>query len=260
MEGTNIDQGNEPMGDLSPIEARTFSRGVRRLVAFAPFFAAYFILYGAIDLLTFYGKFSIDIVHYVGLSEIVSYFVKDILLIVSVLGVASFGLAYAARVSKGEVIRLESPRNTIIGSAVLSILIAVVFSYMGAWFFFVFWLLPFPVYFVLEQIYGHNWNTFKIFVVVNCLTFFLAFDHMNAARRAESILDGEDFGIEIKVDDKVLRSDSTGCFIGKTERFVFYYDRLNSRTVVYPAERVQYIIIPRRGENYIKDVLERGTR
>jgi hypothetical protein len=51
--------------------------------SFAPYVGAYFILYGAVDLITFYGEFNISIIHFITFSEIISYFIKDITVILT---------------------------------------------------------------------------------------------------------------------------------------------------------------------------------
>jgi hypothetical protein len=49
----------------------------------APYLGAYFILYGAVDLITFYGEFNISIIPFITFSEIISYFIKDIVVILA---------------------------------------------------------------------------------------------------------------------------------------------------------------------------------
>jgi hypothetical protein len=46
----------------------------------------------------------------------------------------------------------------------------------------------------------------------------------------------------IVVDDKVIKSDSTSFYIGKTDNYVFFYNKNNDQAAVYPIERVQQII------------------
>jgi uncharacterized membrane protein (DUF485 family) len=57
------------------------SKDFSGLFNFLPYLGAYFILYGAIQMVTYYSQFNIDIVGYVDFSEIIVYFIKDIHLV-----------------------------------------------------------------------------------------------------------------------------------------------------------------------------------
>lgn len=48
-----------------------------------PFLGAYFILYGSVDLITFYKEFNIDIIHFINFSEIIFYFIRDLYIIIT---------------------------------------------------------------------------------------------------------------------------------------------------------------------------------
>jgi len=48
-----------------------------------PFLGAYFILYGSVDLITFYGEFNISIIHFINFSEIIFYFIRDLYIIIA---------------------------------------------------------------------------------------------------------------------------------------------------------------------------------
>ena len=60
-----------------------------------PFLGAYFILYGSIDLMTFYREFNISIIHFINFSEIVFYFIRDLYIVIAhvillLLGIVGF--------------------------------------------------------------------------------------------------------------------------------------------------------------------------
>lgn len=59
---------------------------VKDLATFVPFLAAYFILYGGISLFKYYSEFNISIESFISFSEIVIYFMKDILAVLSSVG------------------------------------------------------------------------------------------------------------------------------------------------------------------------------
>ncbi|MEK6780619.1 MAG: hypothetical protein AABY93_02880 [Bacteroidota bacterium] len=48
-----------------------------------PFLGAYFILYGSVDLITFYKEFNISIIHFINFSEIIFYFIRDLYIIIA---------------------------------------------------------------------------------------------------------------------------------------------------------------------------------
>jgi hypothetical protein len=57
-----------------------------------PFFGGYFIIYGSVNLIAYYGQFNINIIQYIEFSEIISYFIKDIFLILFHLVVLFVGI------------------------------------------------------------------------------------------------------------------------------------------------------------------------
>lgn len=48
-----------------------------------PFLGAYFIMYGSVDLITFYREFNISIIHFINFSEIIFYFIRDLYIIIA---------------------------------------------------------------------------------------------------------------------------------------------------------------------------------
>lgn len=51
------------------------------------------------------------------------------------------------------------------------------------------------------------------------------------------------YGTEVTLQDKILTSDSTKYYIGKTKGYIFHYDSNNDVTEVYPNSIVKKIFI-----------------
>jgi len=51
---------------------------IKESIVFIPLISGYFLLYGAISLITYYREFNIDIIDFIEFSELIVYFIKDI--------------------------------------------------------------------------------------------------------------------------------------------------------------------------------------
>jgi hypothetical protein len=81
-------------------QKKIFSRLAQDYTPLLPIIGAFFILYGVIDLLTFYKEFDISIMSYVSFSEIIIYFIKDIYYVsihVCVMVICAYFLSRAKR-------------------------------------------------------------------------------------------------------------------------------------------------------------------
>lgn len=82
--------------------------------------------------------------------------------------------------------------------------------------------------------------------VVFVILMFISIAYMSSEAEAEgnAVMGGKNYGVVVKLGDITIKSDSTFVFVGKTERFIFFYDKNESRSIVYPAEGLRRMTIP----------------
>jgi hypothetical protein len=69
--------------------------------------------------------------------------------------------------------------------------------------------------------------------------------HYDAIKLANKAKAGGKYGVEMKVGNEVITSDSTNFMIGKTSKYIFYYHSKKGLTTVYPTDKLEYITLPK---------------
>lgn len=221
-----------------------------------PVLAGYFVLYGAVNLMTYYGSFGVQIISYIGFTEIISYFIKDIrTVLIQVLWIAvAYPIFYSRIKAFGKTSEVEGKDVAVKkdtkkpGNIVIAVAGVIMFGFFFIW---EGWRVGVIAVFILALTvplaFHHLAHLPNVVIAVMTFVCFTLMSFVEAERRAQNVLDGADYGVEFKIGDQLIKSDSAGCYIGKTERYIFFYDRSASTTIVYPVEKVEYISIPKDG-------------
>jgi hypothetical protein len=221
---------------------------IQKYSAFLPFIGGYFILYGIVDLLTFYREFNINIMSYVGFSEIITYFIRDIYLVFLHVAVMIVSAIFLSRARKRQSADLEQPiskkRKWIVALVICAIAIQMgIMISNGDWLNTVRIGIPLALtivisYFIKEII---------VFISLYAALTLLFSAYMNALSTATNLKNGKVRNyIEFIVDDQLIASDSTHFVIGKTEQYIFYHDLQKKITTAFPMNQVERIILPEK--------------
>jgi hypothetical protein len=219
---------------------------IQKYSAFLPFVGGYFILYGIVDLLSFYKEFNINIMSYVGFSEIITYFIRDIYLVflhVFVMMVSAIFLTRAKKKNEENIDqRTSKKRKWIVALVICAIAIQMgIMISKGDWLNTVRIAIPLALtivisYFIKEII---------VFISLYAALTLLFSAYMNSLSAATNLKNGKvRNGIEFVVNDEVIKSDSNHFVIGKTEQYIFYHHLNEKITTAYPMNQVQKIILP----------------
>lgn len=262
-----------------------------------PFLGAYFILYGSVDLITFYREFNISIIHFINFSEIIFYFIRDLYIIIAhviLLFIAVIGFTYFKQKAVGnletqipqwredgkkirdilatidkdnlkqederKIKEAENLTNRIseeVSSAekrtkrirILLLLAGLLIVGQLLWLTYEFgWQsgLRFIAPVFISFGIGFFVRDFRIFMVIYGLVSLLTSAYFNAISNANKVKNGSNYGIDVEIDGKLIQSDSSNFVIGKTEKYLFFYESKLKRTTAYPADKMNYMTIPNR--------------
>jgi hypothetical protein len=219
---------------------------IQKYSSFLPFVGSYFILYGIVDLLTFYHEFNIGIMSYVGFSEIITYFIRDLYLVfmhVIVMIVAAVFLSRSKNKKTGntqEPIPKRRKWIVVLVVCVIAVQAGVMIS-KGDWLNSVRIIIPLALTIVI----GYFIKEVIVFISLYASLTLLFSAYMNSLSSATNLKNGKVKNrVEFVVDDQVIKSDSTHFVIGKTEQYIFYHHLQEKVTIAYPMNQVQKIILP----------------
>ena len=267
-----------------------------------PFIGGYMILYGAINIITYYSQFSINIISYISFSEITIYFIKDIYVVLInliILGILIFitvkfnntismeskaNVELDNKMDKAESIANEISELNIISDKINKIkefesLISNIKSSkkqeikkLNRWMIFFYIILVLSIsslLFILYRSYSiGSWGSFiptflgilvalllsylltkfipdtKISIAIYFIVSLLLSSFLSAILYSHEVIKGKNIGYNFTVENIEIKSDSTNFFIGKTDKFIFYYLSKEKKTIIYPSEKIQSITIP----------------
>jgi hypothetical protein len=297
---------------------KTFTNDIREYTNLIPFLGAYFILYGSVDILIYYGEFNINIINFISFGEIITYFIANTFLVIYnllVILLGFIGLNFIQKKLKLETItqrseniekeeeastfaqetnRVEEEASTFAQETnrvkeILSIAKENIRSYdihklndllneqenilnklsidlghrkkqtkkmlipifiLGVFLlsisilaFYLFGLL-FIIGMTICLFVGLYVHDAKTYFFICGLVTLLTSAGFNAYSNANKVKNGKNFGMDIEIGDQLIKSDSTNFVIGKTENYIFYYETKKNMTIVYPVNKLNYMIIP----------------
>ena len=92
---------------------------------------------------------------------------------------------------------------------------------------------------------------FSAFAIVSFLSLLAIYNKQESSR----ILQGTPkFQVSLDLNEKVISTDSSFLYVGKTEKFFFFFDKKNNRNVIFPTEHVTKIQINSAEEALIKKI------
>lgn len=84
-------------------------------------------------------------------------------------------------------------------------------------------------------------HSINIFLGASIITF-LSLIAIYNKQEASKILEGiSKYEVILSQNDKVIKTDSNFLYVGKTEKYFFFFDRKNYKNAIYPAEQITMI-------------------
>lgn len=259
-----------------------------------PFFTGYCILYGAINVISFYNQFGIEVIGYIDLSELLSYFIKDIYLMIAQFFMLIFVLMGAEwwatkkeklseidltlmemnKLSLEDMDKMDEEEREKLMTKLKSIISSTNKKQIGNIFvmvilLFVLAVLCFLVFLILGAksviIFSSAvimWLAFdkniKHYIVLSFLSVVLVLSYLNAVYLAEIVKGGRNYGLNFSLNGEVIKSDSMKYVIGRTNKYIFYYDSNAKSSKVYSIDKIDFINIPYNEEEFISKDLKRA--
>lgn len=204
-------------------------------------------------MITFYGKF-INIIDYISLSEIIFSFTDDIfnffkIAIVYVLGWIFNDFIHAIQrkehTQQTENSQIENKnylRNIIIIIAIAHIIGIVIGQLYNPKIGYV--AINYLVYLTILYVYfmGNRRDSYAKYLGVLIVFFFTI--KSDSDLEAEYLKQGISTQVvEIRFQNEIITSDSSYVYLGKTEEYLFFYNRNNQSTTVYKNDEVSMIRI-----------------
>jgi hypothetical protein len=233
----------------------TLIDSTKELTAFIPLLGAYLILYGAVDLITYYGHFNIPIWNFITFSEIIFYFIKDIfvvLIAVSLVTSASVYLAHDAKTWRGKRETLpageyseqskKSMRKFAIQFGILAIVLGILLWYLtgAAAIWCLVLILVYPISLFVWRNVENSTQYFALILFVILLLAAFVNAKVKAIETAERKRVNE---TKFVLEGKLYAPDSVHYVIGKTEAYLFYYNSKSRETTVIKTDDVSRYII-----------------
>jgi hypothetical protein len=213
-------------------------------VPYLPLIGAFFMLYGYIDLVTYYNAFQIPIIKYISLSELILYFLKDIktIFIIATGFLLSFRLsAYVAQLEKKkkELTPEGAKKKKIINivSWVIIGIMVIVYCFMVDPDYLWYPILPIAIWGIGRLCFPDE--RYNLFIIT--LSLGLCYPFINATLEAEAVRSGKHDGTNIVLHDRELRSDTSNYLIGITEKYIFYHQTENETTLAIPVSEVKQL-------------------
>lgn len=220
---------------------------------FLPIVAPFLILLGITKQICIYDYFNIDIVPFLEFPEILTSFLSDVIL--WVMGLAFFIFWMYPMLHGIFLHRLNSKVSTILALSFCMIFSFIVSVAFGNWskelIFescgFCAILIGFtslysirPIYFQFKKLQSVHTILFAlIFILILTIYFSRRFSILAKQYKSTN-------GVKVVLDSLTIISDSSYFYIGKTNKYVFFYSETEHKSVIYPMSRVKEITFPNR--------------
>jgi hypothetical protein len=101
--------------------------------------------------------------------------------------------------------------------------------------------------------FKHNTTSFAVSYSV-CLL--LALSYSLSIINSKKIKLGAHSGVEFSVDGKIIRSDANNYFVGKTDKYIFFFKSKEKRCIVFPISKLDFVSFPEIDEGTPVGVLK----
>lgn len=241
---------------------------------YVPYLGSFLILLGAIKQILYYSFFNFPITEYISISELVTLFFNDILGILFVFFILIVLYVFFSKSNRFERFKrfvLEddfktkfdklNPVKSIFSLIFLSVLF-VIYCYL---FFtsinegiitllisYVITGIAFQIFHVLWKNYGVN--MFENDMLILMFAFLSLLFTIRSAYFDYKMVryKGRYLGTSIRTMEKVVTSNTNCLFIGKTQRYVYFYNVKDSSVLVIPIEEVKEIDVKRKDFGFVE--------
>ncbi|PQJ78034.1 hypothetical protein [Polaribacter porphyrae] len=231
---------------------------IEYILKMIPLFSFFLIIASSIKLAVYYKVFKINIVDYLSISEYVPLFLDDLhnLLYFSIISLSGFFFGRSHKKKKNE---KEYEKKTIKVLSIIGIVSSVV-------------IYPTIVYYTNDSIYNRLEHFGSIFLIFMCSTAMLylsinkkiSLNHflgwllfllllpviISGYRDAHQIIENKrEVKYEVSIKEKKL--DKGNLFLGKSDKYVFFFNTDKKKSIIYPMSDVDKIdiIILNKTEN-----------
>lgn len=236
------------------------------ILKFSPLFIALINLFSVTKLIIFYDHFNINIIDFLEFSEILTAFLDDIATVIFVtIWIVFTVFQYSFIQSQVEILtsRKGGRKRLIIFVIILTILSIIIiyliiksvtnYPYFLNRLKYSFHLLGIVLFYILIErflvrISLISTGTKNKRLVQSCVRYvfsiFVIFAIVYTLSKREylDVFSNKKFiNVSFKLDSKLIQSDSTHYYIGKSNKYLFYYDQKKDRTTVYPMNRIKEI-------------------
>lgn len=188
------------------------------------------IILALLKLTAYYYSFNVPIVEYLEISETITLFLNDIASYLLLLLIPFFFTA-----------KPSSPRYGLTYCAIICAAIAALNrsgDYFKAYLLLYFILLIIVLYFQQSRFKLDKWRlAIIVYSSVLLIATIMGVLQASGVKRAHYYSE-----VEITIDDKVIKTDSTLYYLGKTRNYIFLYDAVNKGPVIYAGGKIDKVV------------------
>jgi hypothetical protein len=243
------------------------TKSLKPLIPFLPFVV---IVIGLLKTITFYSYFGININDFISLSEVTVLFADSISLIFffviapCIIWIANtpyqygYPFKYDAIESRANNIRKRWYKSLPTLFSILLFLLCIAGITFGNYIVRVqFIIIAFVLItiLILRELYheyyeknNKHYNPIFFTLTVGVLTFVVVVIYMELVK-ADSVKRGRYNGTKVYTSDSTYVADSSNIYVGKTDRYIFMYNTVNSSPTIIPVSEVKKLILVRRKPN-----------
>jgi hypothetical protein len=232
-----------------PFKQTSPTSSLDQYVPYLPLIGTFFMLYGYIDLVTYYNAFHISIINYIGIGELILYFLKDIkTILIMVIGfLLSMRMVVYFEQNKKEkeaitpAIKKKKKIINLISWVIIGIM-AIVYCFIVDADYIMYPAMPIAIWGIAKLCFPDG----RLNTLIIILSLGLFFPFLNAKIEAEAVQKGKHTGTNIVLLDRVLPSDSSNYLIGITEKYIFYHQAADETTLAIPINQVRHLELKSR--------------
>ena len=231
---------------------------MKKIIEIFPLFAAFIIITGVLQEYVYYSYFNVPISYFISLSEIGVIISSDLLFIVptSVFIIYTILTRANRSIPLSKFGKLSYKLDKIWEKIVFGVVVAAVlfyyayqpssFRFMIAVLYFLSIMIMFSFVFFrsrISAIIGYLGITLKEYYILVGMILVTSSVGIKANDDIRFVLNHKYLGTKIVTKDTTYISDSTSFFIGKTDKFLFFYSMKDSSTTILPTESIIKIFL-----------------